>query len=86
MVDHARALRLTSGQDPLIPRDLEVETRMLQWLTDEEPELIMTQLRKSLTRRKWLRGITREEVASDSGSDSDDEDYSEADSEADREG
>ena len=46
----------------------------------------MTQLRKSLTRRKWLRGITREEVTSDSGSDSDDEDYSEADSEADREG
>ena len=86
VVDHARALRLTPGQDPLIPRDLEVETRMLQWLTDEEPELIMTQLRKSLTRRKWLRGITREEVASDSGSDSDDEDYSEADSEADREG
>ena len=72
MAGHARALRLASGQDVLIPRDTEAETRMLQWLTDEEPELIMAQLRQSLVRRKGLLARVVEELSgSDRGSDSD---------------
>jgi hypothetical protein len=70
MAGHARALRLASGQDIPLPRDTEVETRMLQWLTDEEPELIMAQLRESLVRRKGLLAREAEE-ASDSDSDRD---------------
>ena len=45
---------------------------MLQWLTDEEPELIMAQLRQSLVRRKGLLAREVEEFSdSDRGSDSD---------------
>ena len=82
MAGHARALRLASGQDIPLPRDTEVETRMLQWLTDEEPELIMAQLRESLVRRKGL--LAREvEEASDSDSDSDRDRDSDSDSDED---